>query len=85
MEEGRQMLVLLQCNCSSLQIQAWMCPKEFDDIVWPWPQLLLTISWSTRWTDRQSVLHVGRCLYQLLGKSLHQGYVATLGIRHFYT
>lgn len=82
MEEGRQMLVLLPCNCSSLQIQAWTRPKEFDDVAWP--QRLLAISWSAQWADRQNVLHAGGHLYQLLGKSLHQGYVETLGIRRFY-
>lgn len=46
MEKGMWMLVLLKCSFSSLQIQAWMCPRESEDVVWL--QLLLTISWSTQ-------------------------------------
>lgn len=81
MEEGSQE-VLLQCNCSSLQIQAWMCPRESDDVVWP--QLLLPVSWSAQRAERQNVSHAGGRLYQLLGKSLHRSYVTMLGSHHFY-
>lgn len=46
--------------------------------------MLYGCSWSTQRDDRQNVLHGSVHFYHLLGKTLHQGYVETLGIHHFY-
>lgn len=73
-EKRRQMPTLLQRDCSSSYIQAWMCPKEFNDVAWP--QLLVTIFWKLTAEAHNGLIdkmHVRRCLYQLLGKKSTPG------------